>query len=141
MAEAVQAQTRTHRPAEDIAEDLASLIRSYPPLFHSRHWFTYEIAEGVVTLRGHIKSPIGYRVLMDNVPDIPGVEAVEADELYSDEDLRLEVARTIPPGVLARIDFGTVVLSGTLPPRRKPEALINKIATIKGVRKVESNLR
>lgn len=130
------AQTITQRPDIDIAEDIASLIRSYDPLFQSRHWFTYQVRDGVVTLRGNVKSAIAERVLLDNVPDIPGVREVHAEELYNDEELRLRIGREVPPGVLVTVDFGRVVLSGTLPPRRKPEPLIKKVEKLPGVRKV-----
>ena len=140
MMENTAATTPAYRPAEDIAENIAALVRAYPPLMHSRHTFSYNVAEGVVTLKGHIKSVIAERVLLDNVPHIPGVEAVEAKELYNDEALRMAVARVIPAGILVNIDSGYVHVSGMLPPRRKPEALVKKIEDIKGVRGVNLNL-
>ncbi len=140
MAQAIP-PTQVRRPAEDIAEDIAALIRRFPPLSQSRHWFTCEVADGAVTLRGNIKSAIARRVLLDNVPDIPGVVAVHADDLHSDEDLRRQIGRLVPPGVLVQVDFGRVILSGSLPPRRKPESLIRRIEKVQGVRRVENRLR
>jgi osmotically-inducible protein OsmY len=128
------------RPAEDIAEDIAALIRSYPPLAQSRHWFTWDVAEGVVTLRGNIKSAIAQRVLLDNAPHIPGVIRVDADDLHNDEDLRLKLASLLPPGIGVRVDYGRVLVSGTLPPRHKAEALIKRLEKTAGVRRVESQI-
>jgi osmotically-inducible protein OsmY len=127
---------KVYRPAEDISEDIAALIRRFQPLAQSRHWFTYTVAEGVVTVRGNIKSPVGARVLLDNLPDIPGVVAVNAADLHDDPTLRVAVGKLLPPGIVITIDFGRVVLSGQLPPRRKPEALIRKIEAVPGVRRV-----
>lgn len=140
QAEAVMEPTRLHRPDEDIAEDIAALIRSYDPLMQSRHWFTYDVRDGVVKLQGNINSAIAERVLLDNVPRIPGVEEVDAEELYNDEELRLRVGRMIPPGVLAHVDFGRVVLSGSLPDGHDPDAMIKRIEEMPGVRKVINQL-
>ncbi len=139
-AEALLVQVK--RPDEDIAEDIAALIRSYPPLKQARHWFTFDVKDGVVTLRGNVKSSIACRVLLDNVPDIPGVERVIADELYVDSDLSRRIAREadLPTGVLVSVDFGRVILSGVLPARRKAEPLIKKVAKFKGVREVINQL-
>ena len=65
-----------------------------------------------------------------------GVVAVEADDLHSDEALRITLGKLIPPGVLVNVDFGRVVLGGQLPARRKPEALVKKIEAVPGVRRV-----
>jgi|YNPBryBLVA2012_1023415.scaffolds.fasta_scaffold22049_2 osmotically-inducible protein OsmY len=139
-AEALPVQVK--RPDEDIADDIAALIRSYPPLKQARHWFIFEVRDGVVTLRGNLKSSIACRVLLDNVPDIPGVERVVADELYVDSDLSRRIAREadLPAGVLVSVDFGRVILSGALPARRKAEPLVKKVAKIKGVREVLNRL-
>jgi osmotically-inducible protein OsmY len=139
MAEVAE-QTRIHRPAEDIAADIAALIRSYHPLRQSRHWFTYTVVDGVVTLHGNVKPAVAQRVLLDNLPHIPGVEAVNADDLHSDEQIRIAVGQIVPPGVLVHVDFGRVALDGALPPRRKAEPLIKKIEKVPGVREVESFL-
>ncbi len=133
-------EVKIRRPDEDIAEDIAALIRRFPPLMQSRHWFAFSVKDGVVTVRGHIKSAVGMRVLLDNLPDIPGVESVDASELYNDDDLRRAVGRVIPPGVRATVDFGHVLLTGTLPPRHKVDALLRKVEKVPGVRRVSSNL-
>lgn len=136
MVDAVQ----TYRPAEDIAEDIAALVRSYPPLVQSRPWFHYRVEDGVVTLEGHIKSAVAQRILLDNLPRIPGVIRVDASGLHNDEELRLAVARLLPVGVAAHINYGHVVLTGELPARRKPEPLIARVEKLPGVRKVENRL-
>lgn len=136
MEEVVQ----TYRPAEDIAEDVAALIRSYPPLVQSRPWLHYSVEDGVVTLKGHVNSAITQRVLLDNLPRIPGVVQVDAAELHNDEDVRLAVAALLPLGVAMHVNYGFVLLTGTLPPRRKAEPLIARVEKVPGVRQVESRL-
>ena len=136
MTDAVQ----TYRPAEDIAEDIAALVRHYPPLVQSRSWFTYQVADGVVTLEGHIKSAIAEGILLDNLPRIPGVIRVDSSGLFNDEDLRLALGKLLPVGVTLYVDYGYVVIMGSLPARRKPEALIARLAKVPGVRTLESRL-
>lgn len=138
MASAVMKQEDF--PSEDIAGAIYALIRRYPPLAQSRHYFTFSVVEGVVTLEGNIKSAIAERVLLDNVPHMPGVVKVIADNLTNDEDLRHQIGQIVPAGVLVNIDFGVVALGGSLPARRKPEALVNKVAKIKGVVRVINKL-
>ncbi len=128
------------RPDEDIADDIAALVRRYPPLLQSRHWFAFTIVEGVVTLSGNIKSAIAQRVLTDNLPYIPGVKAVDAKALHNDEEVRIAVGQIVPPGVTIHVDFGRVSVGGKLPPRRKPETLINRIEKVPGVRTVTDKL-
>lgn len=136
----LQESVKIRRPDEDIAEDIAALIRRFPPLMQSRHWLTVSVVDGVVTVKGHIKSAVGARVLLDNLPDIPGVVSVDSSELYNDDDLRLAVGRVIPPGVRAVVDFGHVLLTGTLPPRHKADTLIRRVEKVPGVRRVSSKL-
>ena len=136
MTDAVQ----TYRPAEDIAEDIAALVRRYPPLVQSRSWFHYRVEDGVVTLEGHIKSAIAERILLDNLPRIPGVVQVDSSDLHNDEDLRLALGQLLPVGVTLYVDYGYVVIMGSLPARRKPEALIARLAKVPGVRTLESRL-
>ncbi len=139
MADALQT-TVTQRSDMDIAEDIAALVRDYPPLTQSRHWFTVTVREGEVTLSGNIKSSIAYRVLHDNLLNMPGVVAIHTDDIHYDESIRLAVGKVLPPGVWARVDFGRVAVMGSLPPRRKPDALLKKIAGIPGVRRVDNLL-
>jgi ribose 5-phosphate isomerase len=124
------------RPAADIHEDIAGLIRSYPPLVQSRHQFMVEIADGVVTVRGYIKSIIAERVLQDNLPRIPGVVAVDLDALYNDESMRMALGKVVPAGALITVDYGVVIVSGHLPQGLTEEKLTAQIEQVPGVRRV-----
>lgn len=132
--------TQVTRPAEDIAEDITALVRRFSPLWQSRHWFTYTVQDGVVTVQGNIKSSVGHRVLLDNVPHIPGVVRLDSSGLFNDEDLRLQIGRVMPAGVLVNVNFGRVVISGRLPNGQSADALIARIEQLDGVRRVDSRL-
>lgn len=128
------------RPDEDIAADIASLIRSYPPLFQARHWIAYTVEGGIVTVNGHIKSPIAQRVLVDNLPTIPGVTELDASAVYNDEALRRAVGQVLPHGLWASLDFGAVLIEGTLPAGSKVDAIVADVSAIPGVRHVETRV-
>ncbi len=132
--------TQVFRPAEDIVEDIAALIRRFPPLWQSRHWFTTAARDGVVTVRGNIKSSVGRRVLLDNVPVIPGVVRLESSALFNDEDLRRQIGQIAPAGALVNVNFGRVVISGRLPAGDSPDALLARIKKLDGVRRVDNRL-
>lgn len=139
MMQDAPAPTTAFRPAEDIAADIASLVRAFPPLVQSRHWFAYTVAAGVVTITGHIKSPVAERVLLDNVPDIPGVLEVDTTALYNDDDLRRDVGKVLPPGVWSAVNFGAVALTGSLPAGVDADTVVKTVLAVPGVRTVEAN--
>lgn len=116
------------RPASDIEEDIREFIRTYDPLKQSRAHFSFEARDGHVILKGHVKSAQARRVLVDNVPDIKGVVSMDASQLYDDETLRLEIGKVVPPGVLARVNYGSVVL--------QPLIEVDKEQVIEAVKRV-----
>jgi osmotically-inducible protein OsmY len=126
---------------EDIAEDIRALIRSYDPLKVSRLTIDIEVLHGVVRLSGYVNAKRSYRVLVDNVPTIPGVVAVDDSNLYDDESLLYAVAKLLPLGVRARVEDGEVSLLGTPSADIKMTDLVLDIAEIPGVAKVLDRTR
>jgi len=118
----------------DIAEDIHKFIRTYAPLVQARPFIEAEVHEGRVTLRGHTRSPQARRVLVDNVPDIAGVVALDASQLYDDETLRLELGKVLPRGVRVRVNFGGVAVGGVLPAGTTAEDISAAIKRVPGVR-------
>jgi osmotically-inducible protein OsmY len=133
MAETKVAGTRAD---VDIQADIERLIVRYPPLNNDRHHIHLTVKDGMVTLQGHVRTPISRRYLLDGIGLIRGVNDVDATAFIDDENLRIEVGRSLPPGILANCEYGIVILSGTLPPGTTADELATQIANIPGVRKV-----
>lgn len=125
-----------NRPNMDIEEDIRDLIAHYPPLQADRHQLHIDVREGVVNVRGHVRSLISRRYLAERVAEIRGVYAVNVDRLYSEETIRLEAGQHIPTGVIANADYGTVILTGELPEGETSEAVASSVGQIRGVERV-----
>ncbi|MFP4323462.1 MAG: BON domain-containing protein [Anaerolineales bacterium] len=121
------------RPDVDIEEDIRHLIRSYDPLKQAQHHVHYTVSDGHVILQGHVRSVQAHRVLIDNVPDIEGVVRVNADGLFDDETVRLEIGQVVPAGVIVRVNYGHVVLTGPQSPDIDPGVLVPKVQAVPGV--------
>lgn len=132
----MQMPAATHRPDVDIEEDIAELIRSYSPLKASRQYFNYKSQGGSVILDGNVRSPQARRVLVDNIPHIPGVTGLDANGLFDDETVRIGVGARLPTGVFANVHYGAVALTGRLPEGMSAQDLINSVSSVAGVRRV-----
>lgn len=122
------------RPDIDIEEEIRGFIRSYDPLKQARGHFQFSCVNGNVKVWGHVRTVQAKRVLIDNIyPDIEGVVSLDASGLYDDESLRLEVGRLLPPGVLVRFNYGSVVL--TFPESiQNADEVLDKVKRIPGIR-------
>jgi osmotically-inducible protein OsmY len=125
----------------DIQADIERVVVRYPPLNNDRHHIHLAVEGGMVTLRGHVKTPISRRHLQHNMAQIRGNNGVDATAFIDDENLRIEVGRGLPPGVLANCEYGIVILSGTLPAGTTADDLVSQVAKMPGVRKVVTALR
>ncbi len=106
----------TQRPDMDIQDDIDHLIAHYPPLQKDRHAIHVIVSNGIVTISGHVQTPITRQYFLERLTHIPGVVAVHGDELFDDETTRIEAGKVIPSGViLGKVLYGTAVLSGDLP--------------------------
>lgn len=124
------------RPDIDLDDDVLDIILHYPPLTADRHYITITVENGIVSLSGHTSNSISRKYLVDKVAEIPGVVGVNADGLYDDASINLEVGQVILPGVLANTRYGTVVLSGKLPPDGDAASVAMRVTEIAGVRRV-----
>jgi osmotically-inducible protein OsmY len=129
------------RPDVDVEDDIRQLIRSFAPLKASRDYFDFQSENGVVKLWGNVRTTQARRVLLDNIPRIPGVTRCEAHGLFADEDLRFEVAQLLPPGVYSNVHYGTVTLSGKLPEGASIETISDAVRNVSGVRRVVADLK
>jgi osmotically-inducible protein OsmY len=139
----IMAHISTHpvRPNEDIEADIENIIVHYPPLMNDRRYIQVKAEDGIVSLSGHVKTPMNRDYLISHVSQVEGVKSVNADGLFDDETLRLEVGKFIPFGVFARVEYGRVVLSGTLPKDTTAETIVqNILLKIPGVQKVVTAL-
>ncbi|HVO44257.1 MAG TPA: hypothetical protein VMT34_16635, partial [Aggregatilineales bacterium] len=103
------------RPDMDIEEDITVSLRNFAPLRTARGFLSYQSTNGHVKISGNVGSPQSKIVLLDFVQKIPGVIDSDMNDLHDDEEIRLNVGQLVPPGVLVSVQFGTVILSGSLP--------------------------
>ncbi len=122
----------------DIAEDIAGVIRSYPPLRASRPFITYSVNNGQVTLSGNVRSPQARYYLLERVPHISGVASVNADNLPDDEMLLVAIGERLPNGVYANALYGAIALTGTLPQNTTAQSLLEAVRAVPGVRYVSA---
>ena len=127
----------TERADLDIVEDIEHLIAHYPPSRNDQRHIKVQVKNGHVTLSGHVQTPNTRRYLVSQIPGVEGVRSVNANGLYADENIRLEVGKVLPMGVqLARVYYGTVVLSGKLAADVSAEQVAGRVREIPGVESV-----
>lgn len=119
-----------------ILDDIRHLIATYPPLTNDRPAIHVSVVNGLVTVSGHVMTTNTRRFFLSRLTSVEGVKTIDADELYDDTTIRLEVSRLIPAGVQANIRHGVVILSGEAP--QDVEGLANQILALRGVEKVVS---
>lgn len=120
----------------DIQAAIDRLVTHYPPLVQDRHQLDFEVDKGKVVARGWVRTTITRRYLVDGLTALAGVVAVNSDQLYSDDDLRLQIGRLVPVGVFANMGYGAIVLTGDLPKGTTAAKLSAAIGKVKGVRAV-----
>jgi osmotically-inducible protein OsmY len=131
--------TNTERADIDIVEDIEHLIAHYPPLAKDRHALHVSCTDGVVTLSGHVFTPNTRRYFLDRLGSISGILDVNAEHLYDDQTIRLDIAPLLPEGMLlARIRYGVVVLAGEVPEGANLEQVVEQVRNVSGVVKVVS---
>lgn len=120
----------------DIEANIYRMMRAYPPLMHDRHQVEISVKEGIVTVKGHVKSAVTHGFLLNMLSRAEGVQDVDVSGLYNDESIRLNVARHIPPGVMVNMEYGAVILSGHLPDNADVEALVKAVSEVPGVHRI-----
>jgi hypothetical protein len=127
----------TQRTDLDILSDIESLIAQYPPLMKDRHNIDVQVKNGHVTVRGHLLSPNTRRYFLDTLPTIEGVQSINSDALYDDENTRLNIGKILPAGVrLARMYYGIAILAGKLPDGMTADTAAAQIGQLPGVKSV-----
>jgi osmotically-inducible protein OsmY len=124
----------------DIEHDIHELIHTYAPLRHDRHRVHITVNDGHVVLSGYIKAIPTYEYLVNNVPLIDGVKSVDSTNLHEDETIRREVGQVVPAGIQVNIEYGAVILSGSLPQGVTIEELAQKVGMVPGVHRVISSM-
>jgi len=99
-----------------------------------------QVENGVVTVSGHTRTSITRTYLVDALKQMPGIVSLHIDNLYSDDQIRLEVGKVIPVGVYSNVKHGVVILSGQLPTGKTIEEVIAAVEQVKGVRAVRAQL-
>lgn len=126
---------------EVIAQEIRDFIRGYDPVKASRPSFSFSVINGVVRLEGYVANRREYRVLLDNIPEMAGVVAVDDAMLYDDESLLLTLANYVPRGVRLRIEDGKVSLLGQIQDDTNAIELILDLAAMPGVDEVKNYLK
>ena len=122
---------------EVILGHIRDLIRSYDPLRANRETLVVHVMNGVVRLEGYVSTKRSRRVLMDNIPTMAGVMAVDDKQLYDDETMTMQVAQVLPLGVRTRVENGIVWLMGKA---ANPADVVMDVAEIAGVDEVRNHL-
>jgi hypothetical protein len=138
--------TETHptalRADLDILEDIEHLIAQYPPSRKDQHSIHVQVKDGHVTLTGHVQTPNTRRYLLDLLPGVSGVQSFDAEQFFDDESIRLDVGKVLPMGAqLARIQYGTVILSGKLADGQNAEGVVARVGAVPGVTRVITDFR
>ena len=130
------------RPAVDIEEDIREFIRSYDPVKQAVHHFSYTVDDdGHVVLTGNVRSVQARRVLVDNIPDIPGVISLDNRAFFDDETLRLEVGKLLPRGVMTRVNFGHATLYGMMPEGANLDDVMAAVKNHPGIHGVDTQFQ
>ncbi len=127
------------RPDADIRADIHHMEISYPPLVNDRHQVNFEVEKGAVTVTGYVKGPPTYAYVIKQLNAIPGIKSLDHAQFYCDSDLRLDVGKAVPAGVIVMLEYGTVVLSGHAPTETSVESIVRQVGLIDGVRRVITN--
>lgn len=131
---------RTERPDEALLVAVQTLILRYPPLQADSKRIHVHIADGVVTVEGHVRTNITRHYLMQRLPALDGVRAVHAEHLYDDETLQREAGHVLAElgvdGALINVQYGIAVVTGTPPAGSAARSLADRLAALPGIEKV-----
>ncbi len=126
---------------EVIAQQIRDFLRGYDPVKASRPNFGFNVINGIVRLEGYVANRREYRVLMDNIPGMPGVVAVDDSQLFDDETLVMALAQYLPMGARLRVEDGVVSLTGHIEDGTDPMELVLDLAAVPGVSEVKNFLK
>ncbi len=128
----------TSRPDADIMADIEHSIVIYPPMMNDRHHVSFYVEDGNVTLKGHTRTSITKRYLIETVKTLDGVKEVDASGFYSDEVTRIDIGQFVPNGVFSNVEYGVAILTGSIDDDSAAAALVNTVQAMPSVRAVRS---
>lgn len=120
----------------DILDDIHNLVYKYPPASHDRDFFHVTVQNGVATVSGHLRSVVVDHWIRGTLSQVAGLQALNLDALYNDDELRLHVGHLVPPGVFVNVNHGAVTLTGRLPNEMTDVELVQHVAAVKGVTRI-----
>ena len=137
-----ETQPAVERADLDILSDIEHLIAQYPPLTKDRHAIKLDVKNGHVTVTGHVQTPSTRRYFLNTIPEVEGVQSIDAERFYADESIRLEIGGVLPIGALvANIQHGVVILAGERPAGISVESVVERVQQLPGVVQVIPNFR
>jgi osmotically-inducible protein OsmY/uncharacterized protein YrrD len=133
-------QLGTARPdAELLADVAAHLKEDRTTRALVLHETDVDVADGIVTLRGRVRSRTAARRLAERAAQVPGVQAVQ-DRMVADDELELAVAAAIGRGELSRdarlhlrVADGRVQVGGAFPSQAAYQEAVRLAAGVPGV--------
>ena len=131
----MEAHSPTARADVDIAADIDEIILHYAPLVHDRTHLRVTVSDGVATVAGYVRSLNTSDYFLQALGGVDGLQGVSTDNLHIDELLRLALGRVLPVGVIANVEYGTVVLSGRLPDGLSEADVVARAGSVPGVRR------
>mgnify|MGYP002396552825 CR=1 FL=1 len=123
----------------DIEAGIHHVMATYPPLTNDRHRVDVTIEDGVVHVSGYVKSAPTYKYLVNHFSSVKGVREFILEDFYNDEDIRLDVAKAVPPGLSVNVEYGAVILSGRLPDGMEIKELVRQVGLVDGVHRVRTH--
>lgn len=124
----------------EVEANIQHFVARYPPLTKDRKAFKVAVKDGAVTITGHVQTANTRTYFIDHLPEIEGVSSINAEGLFDEQSIRLDVARVLPFGVQANVRYGTVILAGELPSGTSFESLAATVAAVPGVAGVLSQI-
>jgi len=120
----------------DILDDIHNLVHKYPPASHDHDYFRVTVKDGAATVSGHLRSAVVHRWIRGTLPQVVGLQSLNLDTLYNDDELRLQIGHLVPPGVFVNVNHGVVTLTGHLPDTLTDAELVQQVSSVKGVTRI-----
>lgn len=132
----------------ELEEAVQNALARYNTLRIWPHALQITVANGVVTLNGHVRTDASKLMAEKLISQVPGVSQV-SNNLYVDTDLEIAAAQALAhdpvavkgfPGILVGSAFGDLVLKGSVASQEIKKAASEIVAKIAGVRGVANEL-
>lgn len=132
---------------ERLVEEVRERLDTYEPLRASGARIAVTVEQGVVHLRGHVRSATHPAEAARIVLPVPGVRAVDVSGLRTDEQTAIDVATALArdreiarASLRVRAALGLVVLRGVVDNEHIVERAIAVCRTVPGVERIRSEI-